>query len=269
MSSRLLDHAARRPIVLDAGMGTRLMERGLSLDGDDPCLWNFRHPDAVSEIHALDVAAGALAVLTNTFGANRPRLDRFGRGDETRALNLRAATLAREAVGASGFVIGSIGPISGDFVGDSYREQAEALAEGGVDALVFETHEIDSAATALRGVGPYVNLPLIVSLWTWDAAAYHGVRRLEDLGASALGGNCTVGMGPMIEMADRLSTLTRLPLCAKPSANLPGETVSSPESFAESVPALLRSGVRFFGGCCGTTEAHVAALRAACYADPS
>ena len=263
--SPFLDAAGLSPLVLDAALGTRLIARGLLLDRDDPSLWNLTHPDEVTTVHALDLAAGARAVLTNTFGANRLWLDRFGRAAETAAINRRAAALARAAAGPDYFVIGSIGPTA---VGnpDDLREQAEALAAGGVDALLFETFRPDQAATALAAILDLDRLPRIVSLLDVPAPDGASLRRLEDLGVAVLGGNCQAGMAAAVRAAERLRGLTRRPLWIKPAAGLPGAPPDTPEAFAAGVPRLLDHGVRFLGGCCGTTEAHVAALHAACYA---
>ena len=149
------------------------------------------------------------------------------------------------------------------------REQAEVLVEAGVDAILFETHRADQAdAVALRerrrarrhSTNPGQSSGLA------REGGRTGVRRLQDLGASVIGGNCQVGMAPRrLRWRKPLAGATALPLLARPSACLPGEPTASPESFAAAVPELLRLGVRFVGGCCGTTEAHVAAIRAACY----
>ncbi len=92
-------------------------------------------------------------------------------------------------------------------------------------------------------------------------------RRLVDLGASALGGNCQPGMGPALRLAEALRRATDLPLIVKPAAAGPGlPNPADPASFAAAVPRLLALGPVLVGGCCGATEAHVAALRDACYA---
>ena len=100
----------RDSLVLDAGMGTRLLERGLDLGTDDPAIWCLSHPDEVVGIHRRDVASGSDALLTNTFGANRSRLARFGQVSEVARINRAAVELARNAAGEDRFVIGSIGP---------------------------------------------------------------------------------------------------------------------------------------------------------------
>jgi methionine synthase I (cobalamin-dependent) len=261
---------ARGPLVLDAAAGTRLVARGLDLKSDDPALWNLSHPDDVAALHALDFGAGADAVLTNTFGASRPWLARFGRAADVGAINRRAAALARQAAGAvtgrPAFVIGSVGPAASADPG-AVREQADALLRAGVDALLFETHRLDQAEAALGAVRGVVSVPVWVSLFDWPAPVADAARRLEDLGAAVLGVNCVPGMTPALETARALSGVSWLPLLVKPNAGPPGAVPEPPAAFARAVPALLACGVRLLGGCCGTTERHVAALRTACYDD--
>ncbi len=254
---------ARGPLVLDAAMGTRLIARGLDLAGDDPALWNLSHPEVVRELHGRDVAAGSDAVVTNTFGANRCWLARYGRAGDVTAINRRAVELARAAAGPGRFVVGSIGPTASR-APDASREQAEALAVSGVDALLFETHSLEHAERALDQVGGTVSLPLLVCLLDWPRSPAEPARRLADLGAAALGANCQHGMEPVLHLAEALHRVTDLPLILKPGAGLPGEPPASPESFARAVSTLEALGARLIGGCCGTTEAHVAALRSAC-----
>ncbi len=254
---------ARGALVLDAAMGTRLIAMGLDLSDDDPALWNLSHPEAVRELHARDVAAGSDAVVTNTFGANRHWLTRYGRAGDVAAINRRAVELARDAAGPGRFVFGSIGPTASG-VSDASREQAEALAVSGVDALLFETHTRERAERALEQVGGTVSLPLMVCLLDWPPSPAEPARRLAVLGATALGANCQHGMEPALRLAEALHRVTDLPLIFKPGAGLPGEPPASPDSFAQAVHELESLGARLIGGCCGTTEAHVAALRSAC-----
>ena len=160
-----------RPLVMDAAMGTRLIAKGLSLDDPSDCsaIWNVTHPDDVAAIHALDITAGADVLLTNTFLANRIWLEPHGYGDRVKAINRRAASIARGAAGPDRFVVGSIGPTaSDDASGAAYREQAEALAEAGVDALLLETHTPSQAVEALESILDTLQLPVLVSLHSWS-----------------------------------------------------------------------------------------------------
>ena len=172
---------ARGLLVLDAAMGTRLIARGLDLSGDDPSLWNLSHPEVVRELHARDVAAGSDAVVTNTFGANRHWLARYGRAGEVAAINRRAVELAREAAGPGRFVLGSIGPTASEVPGAA-REQAEALAGSGVDALLFETHTLEQAERALeRSAAPSPSR-------CWSACSTGRVRRPSRRGGWPISG---------------------------------------------------------------------------------
>jgi methionine synthase I (cobalamin-dependent) len=107
---RLFDALLARPLVLDAAMGTRLIDRGLDLRSEDPALWNLSNPDSIGSIHRADIAAGADAVVTNTFGANRVWLARYGREADVTAINRQAVAIARDAAGPDRFLLGSIGP---------------------------------------------------------------------------------------------------------------------------------------------------------------
>lgn len=261
MTDRLRAALARGPVLLDAAMGTRLIARGLDLARDDPAGWVVDRPAEVLEIHRQDVRAGADAVLTATFGANRAWLARYGLADRAALLNRRAVGLARLAVGPDGFVLGSIGPTASDDP-DALREQAGALVGSGVDAFLLETHRLDQALRALAILaldGP----PVLASLFDWPDPVAGSARALADAGAAAIGTNCRVGMAPALRLARSLRAACDLPILVKPSAGLAGSDPETPESFAAAVPELLGLGVRLIGGCCGTTAAHVAALRTA------
>ncbi len=259
MKSRLLETLGRRPILLDAAMGTRLIAQGLNLADDDPALWVINHPLEVLQIHQADTEAGAEALLSNTFGANRFWLDRFGQGPETATINRQAVELARQAIGPVGFVLGTIGPTASDHP-QALREQAEVLVQSGVDALLLETHSLDQACRSLELFRDWP-VPILASLFAWPEPIRDSAHRLIDRGAAAIGANCLNGMGPALDLARKLREVTDHPLLIKPSAGLPGSALESPQQFANAVPELLACGVRLIGGCCGTSSAHVAAIR--------
>jgi 5-methyltetrahydrofolate--homocysteine methyltransferase len=255
-------------VVLDAALGTRLIALGLRLEDDDPCLWNLSHPEAVAGIHRRDAAAGSQALLTNTFGANRSWLGRYGAArDQVGAINRAAVALARRAAGPGRFVVGDIGPTAAD--GGAVAEQAGFLIDAGVEALILETHRLDQAEAALRQIETDGHtrgaVPVLVSLVAWPDPPDEAIARLTALGAAALGGNCQPGMAAALELAERLRPATSLPLIVKPAAGLPGGPVDLPEAFAAAVPRLRARSPILVGGCCGTTEAHVVALAAAWY----
>lgn len=260
------DALRRRPILLDAAMGTRLIARGLTLATDDLALWVLGHPDRILEVHLLDAEAGADALLTCTFGANRGWLDRFDRGRDVRAINWRAVELARVAAGPGRYLIGSIGPTASGQPG-AFLEQVDALLEAGVDALLLETHALGQAEAALRLLRG-VPTPILASLFDWPDPVADPARRLIDLGAWAIGANCQPGIRPALDLARMLRAATDHPILLKPSAGLPGSPLEPPEFFGAAVPELVALGVRLIGGCCGTTEAHVAALKVGLKSQP-
>ena len=253
----------RRPLVFDAAKGTRLIARGLDLAADDPCLWNARHPEVVLDLHRSDVWAGADVIVTNTFGANRRWLARFGR-DDAADLNRRGFALAREAAGPTRRVFGSVGPTA---AGDpsALLGQVDALCDAGVEGILFETFTGPQAMNALQTLQGRVLPPVIMSLFDWPDPAAETLRRLEDLGVWAVGVNCLAGTSAVLRVLQRLTRGTSLPVYAAPSAGLPGDVLESPASFGRAAPALFAAGARMIGGCCGTAEAHVAAVASACY----
>lgn len=250
-------------VVLDAAMGTRLLRRGLDLATEDPALWNLSCPDAVVDAHERDLRAGSEAILTNTFGANRLWLERYGRAADTVAINRAAVRIAREAQGPGRAIIGSVGPttvLRHDHT--PLVEQVEALVGAGVDAILLETFEVAPAIRAVEILLPELERPVIVSLLDWpdDAEVWAGV--FKKLGVSALGANCQASFDEAIRCAERLREATDLPIWLKPGGGIPGGQKWSPEDFQAAVPRLKAAGVTFVGGCCGTSEEHIAALRA-------
>ena len=262
-----LDAINAGPLVLDAGMGTRLMALGLDPRSDDAVFWNLGRPGDVLAIHRRDVAAGSGAILTNTFGANRFWLRKFGRDGAVDSINRRAVKLAREAAGPGRFVIGTVGPTAALEEGAAV-EQAAILVEASADALIFETYRFAEAERVLRDVSRSLAapIPLLASLWEWPDPAGPVARRLLEAGAIVIGLNCQAGITAAVEFAESLEGHVRCPLLVKPSASTPRRPDDDPACFAGAVPRLLARNVRLFGGCCGTSDAHVAALAAACAA---
>jgi methionine synthase I (cobalamin-dependent) len=260
VTDRLLEALANRPLLLDGGMGTRLIELGLDLKASDPSLWNLTHPQAIAAIHARDIAAGSDVLLTNTFGANTAWLDRFARAGEMAAINRRAVAIAREAAGPARFLLGTIGPTASS--AEFYRAQAEILVESGVDGLLLETHTLSAALNGLDALRTTNDLPILVSLASWPYEPLQAARQLVEAGADVLWINC-VEPGRARDWVQACGRLVPVPLLWKPSASHPLSGSVTPEELAFGLPDLHAHGVRLFGGCCGANEAHVAALRAA------
>lgn len=272
-----------RIAVLDGAMGTELHKRGLPA-GVCPEAWCLEHPEAVAQIHAAYRAAGADLVYTATFGANRLKLGQYG-VTNVRQINRTMAAVAKGAVGPQGLVLGDIGP-TGHFVepfGDLpfdeavalFREQAEGLLEGGVDGFVIETmmdiQEARAALVAVREVSE--RFVLVTMTYEKHGRTLNGTDpiaalvTLQSLGADAVGCNCSAGPEAMLAMIRAMKPHARVPLAAKPNAGLPrleGEQTLfdlDAVGFAVYGRPFAEAGVNLLGGCCGTTPAHIAALR--------
>ena len=268
----------RTPILLDGGWGTELQRRGLAL-GMCSDAWNLSHPDEVLAVAKAYIEAGSRAILTNTFQANRFALRRLGLADEVGRINEAGVRIAREAAGTKVRVIGSIGPVGAPDNGAAraFAEQAEALAEGGADALIVETClGLDQARVAVRAALA-TGLPVAASFHfqAGDAGpvALDGstpaevARAMVEAGADAVGANCGGGIAEFPDVCERLASACDLPIWIKPNAGLPtiegGRAAypEGPETFAATLPDLLRAGARFVGGCCGTDPRFIRALR--------
>jgi len=277
-------------LVFDGGYGTALFTAGL-LNGACPELWNDTHADVVRDIHGGYFAAGSDLVETNTFGGTRLKLNEYRIGDRTRELNVKGARLARAVCPPHGYVAGSIGPTSflpveygvGDNVAsdeeylETFREQAEALAEGGVDLFAVETmmfpQEAVAAIQACRAAAP--ELPVMATMFfqyeelhdrdrtMWGESAAEVARTLLDAGADVVGMNCGRGPDRAIVIIREMRQVTDAPLIAYPNAGLPitkGDTVTyelGPEEMAKDYPALLDAGANIVGGCCGSGPEHI------------
>jgi homocysteine S-methyltransferase len=271
--------------LLDGAMGTELLAHGLDAAHESPESWNLERPDVVSEIHARYYGAGARAVQTNTFGANRFRLAHYGEAGEVRAYNIAAVRLALDArPHEDSFVIGSLGPTgltpppegNADLLAleEAFAEQAAALAEGGVHLLHVETlYHPKEARAALRGCrlgAP--DLPVIASM-TCRAersgfatllgfSPENMLQAFVEEGADAVGANCTLAPADLLDLVRLLRTRTLLPVIARPTIAPTGAAPLLPGEFATGVRALFAVGATAVGGCCGAGPRDIAAARA-------
>jgi methionine synthase I (cobalamin-dependent)/5,10-methylenetetrahydrofolate reductase len=290
MRAPLLDRLAQGPLLADGAMGTLLYERGIPF-GHCFDQANLTNPGLVEAIHRDYLAAGAELIETNTFGANHVRLLAYGLEDEARVIarqGARVARAAREIAGVPAFVAGSIGPLGKALlpfghvaVSDAerwFQATAEGLIEGGVDCFILETfqdlNEILAALRAVRKVS--LDLPVIAQMtFGVDGKTLYGhspalaVPALKQAGADVVGVNCGMGPQATLEVLEEMMMAAAggLPVSVMPNAGLPHlhggrfHYLASPEYFAEFAARALEMGVRLVGGCCGTTPAHVRAMR--------
>lgn len=282
-------------LLADGATGTNLFAAGLQT-GDAPELWNIDHPDRIATLYRSFIDAGSDIVLTNSFGGTHYRLNLHESGHRVEELNVAAARIAREQVEQSGrkvIVAGSMGPtgeilepngpVSIAQAREAFAEQATALAKGGADVLWIETvssaEEIEAAVTGAAEAG----LPIVytVSIDTngrtmMGLTAADTVRISTSLNThiTGVGTNCGVGAAEVIAALCNLTTASeslgvRPALVAKANCGIPkfvdGEIVydGTPELMAEYAILAMDAGASVIGGCCGTTPAHVAAMRAA------
>ena len=271
----------------DGGFGALLQSRGLP-PGVSPELFGLANPEPVAAIHAEYAAAGAEIVTTNTFGGTRFKLDPT---TDVRALNRHLARTAKQAVQGRAFVAGSVGP-SGHFAEPlgrltfrelvaAFREQIEGLAEGGADLILIETQfdlaEAKAAVIAAREAADHlsVDLPVGVTMTFEGAVSLTGtppltfIDTMQNLGVDLVGTNCSAGPEQLVDLVRAMLPRLSTPLLVQPNAGLPeldeaGRTVFrlGPEDFARQCRVFAELGAKFLGGCCGTTPAHITALRA-------
>ncbi|MGC1646100.1 MAG: bifunctional homocysteine S-methyltransferase/methylenetetrahydrofolate reductase [Candidatus Sulfotelmatobacter sp.] len=288
MAADFLARIKQSPVLCDGAMGTLLYAKGIFINRSYDEL-NLSQPDLIRGIHHEYLQAGAEIIETNTFGANSFRLGRHSLADQVRDINHAGARLAREAaksfdvwVGASvgplGTRIEPLGKTSFEEARAAFRQQIEALVEGGVDLLILETfgylEEIHQAMLAARDVSK--SLPIVAQVTIdEDGNCLDGsdpqtfVSKLEEWGADVIGCNCSVGPVAMLDAMERVRAATSLPLAAQPNAGIPRSVdgrniyLCSPEYMASYARKFVAAGVRLVGGCCGTTPEHIRVMKSA------
>ncbi|HTK09191.1 MAG TPA: bifunctional homocysteine S-methyltransferase/methylenetetrahydrofolate reductase [Ktedonobacteraceae bacterium] len=297
MEQALLEQLRERPILCDGAMGTLLYARGITYDQCFDEL-NLTQPDSIQGIHCEYIHAGAQIIETNTFGANRVKLEGHHLGERVREINFKAAKLAayaREITGQQVFIAGAVGPTGRPLqapdeqrlseLREIYREQIGGLVDGGVDLLILETFsnlaELRQAVLAAREIG---GVPIVAQMSFYEdghtlsgQSAARVATVLHDLNVDVIGANCSVGpagtldaLEEMIATLKERAALTGIPLplfSAQPNAGLPTRIdnrffyVSTPDYFADYALRFARAGVRLIGGCCGTTPRHIESMR--------
>jgi 5-methyltetrahydrofolate--homocysteine methyltransferase len=273
------------PVVTDGSWGTQMHKRGLKR-GQSPDSWNLSHPEQVEDVARQYVDAGSRIILTNTFGASRLSLSNYKLGDQVLDINSAGVRISKQAAGDRAIVFASIGPtgrmlVTGETteaeLQNVFREQADAQARAGADGIIIETmidlDEARIAALAAKQTG----LPVIVSM-VYDSgedkdrtmmgnSPEEVAAELVKIGVDGIGANCGQGIAAFLPICKRLRQATDLPIWMKPNAGLP-EVVddsvvfrTTPAEFVQYVPDLIRAGANFIGGCCGTDQKFVKAIR--------
>ena len=281
-------------VLCDGAMGTMLYSCGVFINRSYDEL-NVTQPEMVRSVHQQYLQAGAEIIETNTFGANGFRLERFGLKEKVGEFNRAGAAIARQCVeairekqGTQAYVAGAVGSLglrleplgktSLEEARASFAEQIAALAEGGVDLLILETmmsvDEAEQAVLAAREVAPQLK---VVVLFTVDEEANCldgsspevAAERMTAIGADAVGCNCSTGPATVLSAVERMRAVTTLPIVAMPNAGMPRNVegrniyMTSPEYMGSFARKFVRAGASWVGGCCGTTPAHIRAMRSA------
>jgi methionine synthase / methylenetetrahydrofolate reductase(NADPH) len=298
MAHPFLERIQRAPLLADGAMGTQIHQHGVDFDQCFDAL-NLSDPQLIGEVHRAYLAAGAELIETNTYGANRVKLEPYGLQDRVREINVRAMKIAREAreiTGATAFIGGAIGPlgallepygqITPEEARAAFAEQIGALYEQGADVLIFETfsdlRELLLAIEVARGI---CDLPIIAQMsFANDGRTALGhapaevARQLHAAGAEVIGANCSVGSQRVFDVLTAMHVaVPDARLSGMPNAGFPTERhnrvfyPSSPEYMARYARRMIEDlGVSLVGGCCGTAPEHIAAMHESLHdLDPS
>ncbi len=276
-----------KPLLLDGATGSNLQQKGMPT-GVCPEKWILENREILIRLQQDFVDAGSNIVYAPTFTANRIKLAEYGLEEQVRRLNHDLVALSKEAVGDRALVAGDItmtsaqlapmGTLDFEELINVYKEQITYLAQAGVDLLVVETMmSLQETRAALIAAKEVCDLPVMATMtFESDGRTLYGTDAvtaavtLESLGADAVGTNCSTGPDKMADIIRRMAEVTSIPIIAKPNAGLPSldrnkNTVydMEPAAFGESMKELVEAGASIVGGCCGTTPAHIRALKEA------
>ncbi len=272
-------------ILLDGAMGTQLAISGLEMGGHN----NITQPQRVLDIHREYVACGCDILITNTLTMNRVYIETHQLGLRVKDVNMEGARLAKSAAGNQAYVLGDIsstgkllepyGDLSPKDAFNAFAEQASMLASGGVDGFIIETMiDLREALCALQACKTVASLPIIASMAFANSknggrtvmgnSAQECAKALAEGGVVAIGANCgDLDPTQMASVVAALRAETSLPILSMPNAGMPklidNQTVFdlSPQDFASGIAECIQAGARLVGGCCGTSPAHILAVK--------
>ncbi len=279
----ILDQLQDHPLVFDGAMGTMIYSKGVFINTcyEHLCVTK---PNLIQDIHAEYVAAGAEVLETNSYGANRLKLQAYGLAGQLEAINRAAVRLAREAAGDSVFVAGSVGPclksnqlFATHRIGEleeTFREQMAVLADEGIDLFLLETFTHVQEAQLAAQIAATFGVPVFVSITVGKDGETRCGEKIEQIvkaldaddHVDGIGINCGIGPAAALAVAERAVPLTQKPFTVMANAGVPQEVegrmiyMSTPEYVTEYAKSMIQIGVRGVGGCCGTTPEHIAMM---------
>ena len=285
MTKEEFQKLAEKAILLDGATGSNLfvmgMPRGICSEE-----WILDHPDVLVELQKAYVEAGSQILCAPTFGANRFNLSSHGLGAQVEEMNHELVKISKKAVDGKAYVAGDVTAIV-KMIGMSpeatyekamerYKEQMRYLVDAGVDVILMETmSSMDEAMAALEAAQQVCDLPVLCSMTIdADGSIYAGghifeaAETLQEMGADAVGINCSVGPEQLVSIVEGLNQRLHIPMIVKPNAGMPkisdtGEASydMTPERFGRSMKVLLEKGAKIVGGCCGTTPDYIRELK--------
>ena len=268
-------------LVSECAMGTMLQGIGLQTGVEFGEEWNLTAREKVQSIHKANIDAGAGIIFTNTFGANRFRLEHYGLAEKSGEINSKAAENIRQIAPDSVYVAGNMGPSGGileiwggnkshEEIYEAFVEQVSALSDGGIDLVIVETMmDLEEAKIAARASKENTNLPVIASMsfdkdrngyrTPWGISPQMAVEGLAAAGADVVGANCQITIADMVGLAAEFRACTDIPIIVQPNAGNPemikGVTYyrQTARDMAKYLDELIAAGPNIVGGCCGTT----------------
>lgn len=276
--------AARGPVILDGATGSNLRKAGMPV-GVCAEKWTLEHPEAILALQKAYVEAGSNIIYAPTFTANRINLSSYGLEGQLKEINTELVKLSKQAADGRAYVAGDItttgkvlepkGDMSYQALFDVYAEQISALAEAGVDLIVAETMlTLEETTVALEAAQAVCDLPVMCSLTLeadgnllYGGTVVEAFEALQELGAAAVGLNCSVGPNQLESVVSAMKAVAKIPVIAKPNAGMPtmdehgvAHYDMAPAEFAASMKKLVWRGARVIGGCCGTDPEYIRAL---------